>query len=93
MTRPPLFRARTSRPAQNLQAADAADGFVGIREMKADVALADRAEHGVGDGVAEHVGIRMAIEAVCVRDIHAAEDELAALDEAVNVVTDAGECS
>ncbi len=30
-------------PAQNLEAADAANRFVGIRKMMADVALADRA--------------------------------------------------
>jgi hypothetical protein len=63
--------------AEDFEAADAADRFVGIREMEADVALADGAERGVGDGMAEGVRVRVAIEAGIVRDIDAAEDELA----------------
>ena len=89
-TRRPVLRHESRDLAQDFQAADAADRFVGVRKMMADVALADRAEHGVGDGVSEHVGIAVAIEAVRMRDFHAAEDERAAFDEAMHVVADAG---
>ena len=45
-----------------------------------DVGLADRTEDGIGDGVAEHVRIRVAIETTVVRNFNAAEfDEMVAL--------------
>jgi hypothetical protein len=74
---------------EDLDGADAANGFVGIREMVADVAFANGTECGIGDGVAEGVGVGMAIEAGIVRYIDAAEDEFAAANEAVDVVADA----
>jgi hypothetical protein len=40
--------------------------------------------------MAEDVGVGMAVEAAVVRDFHAAEDKRASLDEAVNVVAEAG---
>ena len=57
----------------------------------ADVAFADRAEDRIGDGVAEHVGIAVAVEPVRVRDLDSAEDQFAPLGEAVDVVAGADE--
>ncbi len=65
--------------------------LVGVGKVMADVAFADRAEHRVGDRVREHVRIAMAVEAVRVRDLDAAENERAAFREAMHVVADAGE--
>ena len=75
---------------EDLQAADAADRGIGVGEVMADVLLADGAEHGVGDGVAEDVGIGMTLESAIVRNLDAAEDERASFDEAVDVVAEAG---
>ena len=58
-----LLREDVRDAAEDLEAADAADRFVGIREMESDVALADGAERGVGDGVAERVGVGVAVQA------------------------------
>ena len=55
----------------------------------ADVLLAQRAEHGVADGVHQRVRVRMAVEAFRVRNLHAAEDELAPGDQLMNVIADA----
>src|SRR4051812_40325218 len=59
--------------------------------MMADVAFADRAEDRVGDGVRENVGVRVAVKAVRMRNLHAAENERAAFRETMDVVADAGE--
>jgi hypothetical protein len=55
----------------------------------ADVRLAERAEERVADGVHERVGVRMAVEALRVRNLDAAEDKLAPGDQLMNVITDA----
>jgi len=55
----------------------------------ADVLLANRAQHCVADGVHQRVGVRMAVEAARMRNLHAAEDELAPGDQLMNVITDA----
>ena len=60
----PLRRSRIARRAGRFQTAHAPDGIVGIGEMMADVALADRAENGVGDRVAKHVRIAVPVESV-----------------------------
>ena len=62
---------------------------VGVRKEMADVRLAQRAEHRVADGVHQDVRIRMSIEPLAVRNLNAAEDELSACDQLVNIVTDA----
>jgi hypothetical protein len=56
----------------------------------ADVLFADGAEHGVGYGVAQHIGIGMTFKPEVVRDFDAAEDERTASREAVDVVAEAG---
>jgi hypothetical protein len=42
--------------------------------MMADVALAERAEHGVCQRVDEHVGVGVALEALVVGELDAAEE-------------------
>jgi hypothetical protein len=56
------------------------------REPVADVGFAKGTENGVGDGVAEHIGIGMALQTTAVRDGDSAEHERAAF-EGVDVVT------
>ena len=62
---------------------------VGVREKVADVFLANRAQHRVADGVHQRIGVRMAIETFRVRNLHAAENELAPGDQLMNVITNA----
>ena len=76
---------------EDFRGADAADGFVRVREMVADVPGGDGAEQRIGDGVDEHVGVRVAVETFGVWDLHAAEYERATFDQRVDIVTDAGE--
>ena len=71
------------------EAADAAPAFVGVGEVMADVARAERAEDGVGEGVDEDVGVGVALEALVVRQLNAAEKKFAPLDEGVDVITNA----
>ena len=70
---------------------DAANGFVRVREMVADVPGGHGAEQRVGDGVDEHVGVRVSVETFGVRNLDAAEHERAAFDQRVDIVTDTGE--
>ena len=63
--------------------------WVGVGKKVADVRLAQRAEKRVANRVHERVGVRMAVEALAVRNLDAAEDELAPGDQLMNVITDA----
>ena len=58
---------------------------VAVREMLADVAERGRAEQRVADRVDQNVCIRMALEPLLVRDLHAANDELSPGDQRVHV--------
>ena len=63
--------------------------------MAADVAQAERAEQGVGEGVGDHVRIRVAVQPQLEVDGNPAENQLAAGNQPVGVetVTDAhGQC-
>ena len=53
--------------------------------MRADVAVGQRAENGVGDGVRQNVGVGMAFEPVAVRDGDAAEPDLVAGAKSMDV--------
>ena len=77
------WRNATSRAAscQKNLARRVLPARVGVREKVADVLLAERAEDGVANRVHERVGVRMAVEAFRVRNLHAAEDELAPGDQ------------
>ena len=57
--------------------------------MRADVAVGERAEDGVGQRVESNVGVRVADKAAVVRDRDAAEHDLAARTEGVDVVAGA----
>ena len=74
---------------QDLDAADAADRFIGVWKMFTNVARAERAQNGIGDGVRENIGIGMSFEPALVRNFDAAENEFTAIDQAMRVVTDA----
>ena len=74
---------------EDLKAADTFDAWIGRREPVADVRLAKSAEHRIGDGVAQHICIRVAFEAARMRDGDATEDEEAASFKGMYVVTDA----
>ena len=60
---------------------------VGIREVLPDVAQSRCAQHSVHDGVGQHVGVGMAQQALLIRDLHTAQDQLAALHETMNIIT------
>ena len=59
---------------------------IGRREMRADVAVRQRAEDGVGNGVHQHVGVGMALQLAVVRDGDTAEPDGVAVLEGVDVV-------
>ena len=65
----------------------AAPAGIGVRKEMADVGLSQRPQDGVANRVHQHVGIGVAFQTLAVRDFHAAKDELAPLDQGVNVVT------
>lgn len=62
---------------------------IGVGEEVADVGKAGGAEKGVGDGVGKAVGIGVAEEAFVVGDKDAAEDEVSARGEGVDIVAEA----
>ncbi len=62
---------------------------VGGGEVLADVAVADRAEDGVGQRVQDHVGVGVADQPARVRDRDAAEHDVRAGAQRVDVVADA----
>ena len=45
------------------------------------------AEHGVGHGVQEHIGVRVAVKAEFKRNLHAAQNERTAFDQSMGVVS------
>ena len=63
---------------------------VGGRKVRADVAVADRGEQGVGEGVEHDIRVRMAAELPGMRDLHAPKPDVVALDEGVHVEALAG---
>ena len=82
------FACRAASCKNTLLGAPFQRGSVFGKKM-ADVRLAQRAEHRVADRVHQHVRVRMAVQALRVRNFHAAQDELAARDQLMNVITDA----
>ena len=76
--------------AEDFEAADAANAGVGIWKKMAYVGFAGGAEEGVGDGMAEDIGVGVAVEPKRVGDHRAAEDERAVHDEAVDIIAYAG---
>jgi len=76
---------------QQLQGVGTFPSFVGVGEVHADVARADRTEKRIGDRVEKDIGIGMAEEPFFMRDVDTPEDALAAIDELVDIeaLTDA----
>ena len=59
---------------------------IGVGKQPADVADAGGAEHRVGHGVTDDVGVRVAVEAELERNRDAGEDQRTSGDEPVQVV-------
>ena len=57
-----------------------------IREMPPDVAQRRRAEQRIADRVQQHIRVRMSEQAFFVRDLHPADDQLAAFHQLMHVV-------
>jgi hypothetical protein len=57
--------------------------------MFSDVSRSEGAKDGIGDGVTKNIGVRVAFKPALMRNLDAAENEFASIDEAVGVVTDA----
>jgi hypothetical protein len=55
-----------------------------------DVWQAGGSQHGIGDGMAEDIGIRMTVQSERVRDFYPSEHEFSAFDEAMHIITDTG---
>src|SRR5688572_20976932 len=58
---------------------------VARRKVQADVTCASGAENGIDDRVQTDIGVAVAGEAALVRDAHAAQPQLLAVREAVDV--------
>ncbi|MNV81981.1 hypothetical protein D3C71_1756860 [compost metagenome] len=56
------------------------------REMHADIAQCQRTEHGIAQGVQDHVAIAVREHAAAVRDADAAEHDVIALAKGMDVV-------
>ena len=54
--------------------------------MAADIAIGDRAENRVGDRMAQHIGVGMADERLIVRNLDAAEPDVIAGTEGMDVI-------
>ncbi len=61
--------------AQQLDRVGVTPALVGVGEVLADVAQPGGAEQRVGDGVGEHVGVRVSLQAELVGDLHPADHE------------------
>ncbi len=71
--------------AQQLAAVDALVACVAVRKVLADVAEGRGAQERIADRMQEDIRVAMAQEALLVRDLDAADDELAPRDELVDV--------
>ena len=68
-------------------------GVVGVGKQNADVAERGRAEQRIADGMQQHVRVAMAFQSPVVRDLHAAQKQLAARfgrGESMDIVAEAG---
>ena len=72
---------------RQLQAVGTGVGGVGIREVLADVAQRGSTQHSVHHSVGQHIGIRVAQQTLFKGHLHAAQDQLAVLDQTVNIIT------
>ena len=56
-----------------------------IGKMATNIAQGGRAQHGIGDGVQEHIGIRMPQQAVAMGHGHTAQQQGATWDEGMHI--------
>ena len=75
------------RGTQQRAAVGIAVARIRIRIVPADVPQPCSAEHGIGDRVQQHVGVGMTLEPAFERNLHAADDELAARHQRVHIET------
>ena len=83
-----LRDGKLPNPFQQDQAGDPPIGGIRVRELPADVALADGAENGVADGMDQDVGIRMAQKPLFVRDLLPTQNKPSSHREAVAVIAE-----
>src|SRR5437879_1887331 len=84
------FLQQAAHMLQETQAVRIFPFWVRVREMRSNITETRRAQERVADGVCQGVAIGMAHRAFLERDFDAAEHELAACGEPVQVITDAG---
>ena len=58
---------------------------IGIRKMPANVTQASRPEQRISDGMQQHIRIRVSVQPAIKRNVHSADDELAAKYQCVNI--------
>lgn len=86
---PAPLRSELGTFFQNAQAADAFDAGICGRKIKPDVRQAHGSEDRIGNGMAEHIGIRVALQTMGVRNLNPAQNEGAACFKGVNVISNA----
>ncbi len=59
---------------------------IGVGKVLPDIAVGNRPQQGIGQGMTEHIRIRMAVKPLRGRDVHATEHQPSAGCEAVNVI-------
>ena len=74
-----FFRHQPGGMVEEFPARRAAPAFVAGRKMLADIAGADAAQDGVGEGMQAGIGIGMAFKPMIVRHLHAAEPDMIAV--------------
>src|SRR4029077_15462696 len=82
------FNEQVAHSLQESQARNILPSRSGIRKMRADIAKPRRAEQRVADGVGQRVAVGVSRGPLVERNLDAAEDEFAALREAVKVIAD-----
>jgi len=87
-TAPRFFEQEPDFLEEN-EAADAAPAFVRIRKMVTDIARTKGTEHGIGQGVDQHIGVGMAFKALVVRQFDASQEKFATCNERMNIITNA----
>src|SRR5439155_25104103 len=81
-----LLRKQFAHVFQNIDAVDAANCFVRVWEMLADIAGADRAQQCICDGVRQDVRIRMSFQSARVGNLDAAKNQLPSFNKSMHIV-------
>ena len=83
-----MFDQQFTDALQKAQAGNALPFRVGVREMRADVTEAGRAEQRVANRMGQRVAVGVSHRAQMKLDFDTAQDELAAFGEAMQIVSD-----